>query len=371
MEMNTRLQVEHPVTEMITGQDLVEWQLHIAAGAPLPLEQHALNLNGHAVEVRLYAEDPARDFLPACGKLIEFRTPPAQAGLRLDSGVTKNDTITPLFDPMLAKLIVHADSRELALTRLAQALSQFRIAGVTTNLAFLHRLATHPELIAGHVDTGFIERHRQALLPAPSPPEARELALVALADALAAQPGDDGVWAALPGWRLSGGSQRSWHYRHDSGQCFEVVLRFDGDTRLIETAGQHFRVRRASFDGQMLDVEMDGIRHTVDMTLHGKERFLFLGAAIRVLTLIEPGDEAHEADPNDGHLKAPLPGRVVALCAEHGARVARGAPLIILEAMKMEHTLLAPTDGTVTRFYFKPGERVEEGADLLDFASRG
>jgi 3-methylcrotonyl-CoA carboxylase alpha subunit len=367
MEMNTRLQVEHPVTEMITGQDLVEWQLRVATGLPLPLRQADLEQHGHAIEARLYAEDPARGFLPSCGTLFYLRPPASDAAVRIDSGVTEGDTITPLFDPMLAKLIVWGEDREQARLRLDQALAAYRVAGVTTNIGFLRRLVIHPAFMTGMVDTGFIERYQETLLLPPAPPTAVQLALMALADAMAARNRDAGVWAGLPGWRLNGSGKRLWRYRQGEDRLQVEIERQAGELH-IEAGGQRFKAEHVSFESGELSVVLDGIRYQATRVTHDRERILFCNDVQLSLEYEDPLAASEGCVQDTGHLKAPMPGRVVALCAEVGVAVAKGTPLMIMEAMKMEHTLFAPADGLVEHFHFQPGAQVEEGADLLDFA---
>lgn len=359
MEMNTRLQVEHPVTEMITGQDLVAWQIKVACGQPLPLRQEQIPLCGHAIEARIYAEDPDKGFLPATGTLHHLHTPTPTATVRIDSGVVEGDTISPFYDPMIAKLIVWGETREAALTRMAAALADYQVAGVTTNLPFLRRIVRHPGFAGGDVDTGLIARHQDALLPPPAAPHARQLALLALAEALATQPG------RLAGWRLNGSATRRVAFAHD-GQRHEVDVTVHGDGYRVDAGGQRFTAR-ASLDGKQLSATLDGQRLTATVVRHGKERVLFAGGERLLLEWLDPYACEEAGVHGETHLKAPMPGRVVALLAPVGERVEKGAPLLILEAMKMEHTITAPAAGKVLAFYFTAGEQVGDGDELVDY----
>jgi 3-methylcrotonyl-CoA carboxylase alpha subunit len=352
MEMNTRLQVEHPVTEMITGLDLVELQLRIAAGEPLPFRQEALRVNGHAVEARVYAEDPERDFLPSIGKLVHLRFP---EGARVDTGVAEGDEISPWYDPMIAKVIVHADTRAAALARMAAALRDTHIVGPATNVEFLRRICESDAFSGGEIDTGLIERHRAELLRPPGPVPAEVLAAAALAELAheqktarqrAIRSSDPySPWHAVDGWRLNEGSHHDFIFSAtDAEHRVRVAFRDDGrhveiDGRAVEAAGKAQTVR----DGRNWHVFLDGTRWTLAL----KE---------------DLADVEVEAA---GSLAAPMPGRVIKLMVEPGARVAKGQPLLILEAMKMEHTIAAPADGTVKEIHYGEGDQVLEGAQLL------
>ncbi|WP_215776826.1 biotin carboxylase N-terminal domain-containing protein [Paludibacterium sp. B53371] len=371
MEMNTRLQVEHPVTEMITGQDLVAWQIRVAQGEPLPLRQDQLTLHGHAIEARLYAEDPQTGFLPSCGRLLHLQTPVPCDWLRIDSGVVAGDTITPLFDPMLAKLIVWGPTRAEALARLDQALAAYQVAGVATNFAFLRKIVTHSAFADGIVDTGFIERYQAELLPAPAAPAAEALALLALADSLAAAPGGDGPWdGSLPGWRLGGAAQRQSRQYQWREHTLPVVLQRRGHECLLQISDVTLRAEAVQWRDGVISARLGGRRCQATVLQREQQRIVFYQGETLTLTWVDPlaANEGHQH--GSGHLRAPMPGRVVALCAEIGARVRKGQALLIMEAMKMEHTLFAPADGQVSAYHFTPGQQVEEGVDLLDFEAQ-
>jgi 3-methylcrotonyl-CoA carboxylase alpha subunit len=352
MEMNTRLQVEHPVTEAITGQDLVEWQLRVAAGEPLPRTQDELAIDGHAFEARLYAENPARGFLPAIGTLTHLRFP---SGVRADSGVRAGDAISPFYDPMIAKLIVHGPTRATALAALARALDETRVAGSVTNLGFLARLARQADFVAGRVDTGLIDRHLEALT-VPAAPAAGALAAAALAatDLLGGADPLTGftLWAPL-GRTVTlecGGTVE--HVR------LEVLGRgrFRIDGAEVEVTGWR--------DGE-LALRIDGQACRVGIVRAGASVTVFDGAEAHAFIVPDPlagGGEHHHASDD---IRAPMPGLVKHLSARPGAEVARGDVLAVLEAMKMEHALVAPRDGVIAEVLVAAGAQVTDGTLLL------
>ncbi len=366
LEMNTRLQVEHPVTEAVTGLDLVEWQLRVAAGEPLPLAQEAVGLRGHAVEARLYAEDPAEGFRPATGRIAALAWP---ASARVDAGVRAGDRVGPHYDPMLAKLVVHAPTRTAAFARLAEALADTHLAGVTTNLAFLERLAADADMVAGRVDTGLIDR-RIAALAAPPEPTAADLALGAAALGGQLAPGPVAFWRP---W----GAGRS-HATLETGGAPATVgygVRAEGGGIAIEAEiardGGQERVRlSARAAGGALWQVAEGDAPARPMRLHrdpGGVTIARDGARLR-LAMRDPVAAAEAETGSADSLAAPLPGLVRAVAAEPGARVRRGAPLVVLEAMKMEHSLAAPRDGIVAEVLAGVGEHVAEGAVLVRLA---
>ncbi|TQV77969.1 acetyl-CoA carboxylase biotin carboxylase subunit [Denitrobaculum tricleocarpae] len=376
MEMNTRLQVEHPVTEMITGQDLVEWQLRVASGEALPLSQSELTISGHAFEVRLYAEDPQRDFLPATGRLLHFETPPQTRHLRLDSGVRTGDSVTVFYDPMIAKLIVWDRDRASALARLRAALAGTYIVGVTTNTAFLAAVAAHPAFAEGGVDTGFIERYAEDLLPAPEAVDDDCLALAALAEMSAVRreaaqdalrSGDGGSpWFRTDGWRLNGETRRHLLFQEGEqefvldigyapGGGLEAVMP-GGAVMSLRGDWQENRHLRANLDGRVVSARV--LRHAQDFTvLHAGRNHL--------LHLLDPRNPDLAGEDEGGQLTAPMSGKIVAVRVEPGEAVAQGQVLVVLEAMKMEHSITAAQDAVVSRVFFAAGDLVEEGAELL------
>jgi len=377
MEMNTRLQVEHPVTELVTGLDLVEWQLRVAAGEPLPLAQADLAITGHAVELRLYAEDPSRDFLPQTGRLYVLHLPDGLPGIRVDSGVEQGGVVSVHYDPMIAKLIAQGRDRGEALARLAAALAETRVVGVTTNAGFLRRLVTHPEVTAGPFDTGFIAREIAALAPPPQPAGDIDLALVALADmaglaeratSRAAAGGDPhSPWARADGWRLNDRAHHDLVYLDGEAER-PVRVTIEGERAEI---GIGDRVLAAigglgglGGDG-VLEARIDGVRHRAIVIRQDDDRVVFRDGGRTALRWLDPYAQEAADEQAGGTLTAPMPAKVTAVPATPGAEVAAGAPLVVLEAMKMEHTITAPGDGTIASVFVAPGDLVEEGAALV------
>ena len=374
MEMNTRLQVEHPVTEMITGQDLVEWQLRVASGERLPLTQEQIPLQGHAMEVRLYAEDPARDFLPQTGTLHHLRFPEASDDVRIDTGVGPGDTIGIHYDPMIAKLIVHANDRAACARRLAQALGRVEVVGLATNAAFLKRLAEHPAFVAGEVDTGFLGRHGADVIPAETPASDRVLALATLARlkaiaetraAEAARSADShSPWASVSGWRPNGTGLARFPWT-DGEREVTVTVHFDaGAYRLDLPGGTVVAAIQENRDGR-LAVTLDGVATSATVVFVGDEATVFDRDGARRLVLAHSLARSGLDTAAAGHLMAPMPGKLVQVLVKPGDTVEKGQPLVVLEAMKMEHTVKAPRAGTVAAVRYAAGEQVEEGTALV------
>ena len=392
MEMNTRLQVEHPVTEMVTGTDLVEWQIRVAAGEPLPAGQAELSFAGHAVEARVYAEDPDRGFLPSTGTLLHLDIPPDSAHVRTDRGVRAGDAVTPHYDPMIAKVIAHGESRDAALARLAGALREIEIAGVTTNVPFLSRLVADPGFRAGDFDTGLIDRELDRLLArAPVPEPVLAAAAMHAAGALAepptvipakagmivrtAQPGTpptanlaEDPWSKLIGWRLWGDARQPVH------------LEVDGDA--VEAQVTFLTGRACRIDsGQSSVVARPGHRDGTRVTLILADRVVFVrivpdGAGLHVIhegrsySVALPDHTVEDGETGSAlaHVTAPLPGKVVKTLVRSGDAVERGATLVVLEAMKMELSVEAPRQGIVDAVPVAEGDQVIEGAVLVTFA---
>ncbi|MXR36865.1 acetyl-CoA carboxylase biotin carboxylase subunit [Neisseriaceae bacterium B2N2-7] len=361
MEMNTRLQVEHPVTEMITGQDLVAWQIRVAAGERLPLAQQDIPLSGHAFEARIYAEDPDKGFLPATGTLTHLRLPQTSARVRIDSGVIEGDSISPWYDPMIAKLIVWGETRELALQTLKAALAQCEIAGVACNTAFLARLAAHPDFAAGRVDTGLIARDEARLVPPPAAAQSWQLLLLTLAETLS--PGTP--LPLTPGWRLNGTLKCRFEWQIE--ECVHtVLLEYRPDGLRIMLANEVFDARiQALSDG--FSAWLNGQHYQARVIQLGQQRILFSRGHSLSARLGDPYAYASREIHGHAQIKAPMPGRVVAHLAAIGTQLEKGEPLMILEAMKMEHTLKAPAAGRVNAYLFAPGEQVGDGDELVDF----
>ncbi|MFG6666382.1 acetyl/propionyl/methylcrotonyl-CoA carboxylase subunit alpha [Halomonas sp. HNIBRBA4712] len=379
MEMNTRLQVEHPVTEMITGLDLVEWQLKVAMNEPLPCTQGELTLTGHSFEARLYAEDPTNDFLPATGTLTRFTLDLNGAGLdsaqvRLDSGVEQGDAVSMHYDPMLAKLITHGADRDAALATLNRALAALDVQGVVTNRAFLQRLSGHPAFKTARLDTGFISRHHDDLFAEPAPPlEAYARAALVALDALSKSTGQAASpWARVDGFRLNAAHKVRIALTHDDESEAVVVEA----TRRRTQTGWTLRVQDTRFEGALASLTGDAVAITLD----GHRQRFQTQLDGDTLVLAQPEGETrlrwqrldalnHAGREAEASFTAPMHGTVVALLVEPGAPVEKGMPLMVMEAMKMEHTLSAPADGAVEQFRFAAGDSVGQGDVLLEFAA--
>jgi 3-methylcrotonyl-CoA carboxylase alpha subunit len=372
MEMNTRLQVEHPVTEMITGQDLVEWQLRVAKGEALPLRQDQLTINGHAMEVRLYAEDPARDYMPSIGTLHHLHPPAEGPHVRVDTGVLQGDAISVHYDPMIAKLIVWDRDRAAAARRLQAALLEYEVAGVQTNLDLLRRIAAHPAFLAAELDTGFLARHPEVLTPASDEPPLDALAAAAahvLAERAqsareAARIGTDAhsPWTLATAWRVNGDGYQDFTLRHwDNDYPVRAYPKVDGSFDL-ETRGKRVHVAR---QGDTL--LLDGARHRMPVAQTEDLLLVLVEGTTWTLELIDPLLPPKTEGAGGDRLTAPMPGRIVSVNTEPGAQVKRGDVLLVLEAMKVQMRLSAPRDGTVAAVRAQPGELVDDGAELVSF----
>jgi 3-methylcrotonyl-CoA carboxylase alpha subunit len=369
MEMNTRLQVEHPVTEAITGLDLVEWQLRVAAGEPLPLQQHELPMRGHAIEARICAENPEANFLPATGTLQVARWPQHVAfergPVRVDTGFGEGDAITPHYDSMIAKLIVWGEDRQQALARLDAALAETHLMGLHTNVAFLRRVVATRSFSTADLDTALIERERAALFEAPR--LAHEIAAAGvIAHALARERAleDADPWSRRDGWRLHGGARRRFELEI-GGQAASVVLerRHDGALAMAIGERQWPLQTQALADGRY-DVLLGAQRLKLAVYAQGEQLAVFAPQGSATVREIDPIAHAGEAE-SAGRLTAPMPGKLIAFLAQPGDEVKRGQPLAVMEAMKMEHTITAPRDGTVSELLYGAGDQVPEGGELL------
>ncbi len=351
MEMNTRLQVEHPVTEMITGLDLVEWQLRVAAGEPLPLAQEELAMHGHAIEARIYAEDPAHDFLPSIGKLVHLGAPEPSKHVRIDTGVEQGDAITPFYDPMIAKLIVWDETRELAVRRMSNALAEWRVVGVANNVEFLRRLVTSQSFREAELDTGLIEREKEWIWSKEAATPDRAVVLAALGVVLGERESGreagqaNSPWARRDGWRLNGSYVRRLVFmRGDRELAAEVEYRAK-DYR-ISIGPAHYSVSGKAGENGSIDAVIDGQRvHGTVIPYRGRFH-VFCADQSYVLTHVDPLEIAAQGHRSESSLLAPMPGRVIAQLVESGDRVEKGTPLVVLEAMKMEYTIHAPARGS-------------------------
>ena len=377
LEMNTRLQVEHPVTELITGLDLVEWQLRVAAGEPLAAMQDQITCSGHAIEARLYAEDPARDFAPSIGRIARLRLPPTGDGVRVDTGVREGDSVSVHYDAMVAKVICHGRERAEALGRLRLALDACEVAGVTTNLDMLRRIVAHPAFVAGEIDTGFIATRATELLTPRSAPPPEVLAAAALGVLLeeseaaareaAASTDPHSPWHARDGWWLNTVRERVVGFVADGTPCPVRLCRLSGGWRIA--AGAATLLGRASrADDGRIAVELDGNREWAAITRLGEDVTLRWRGETWRLELPDPAVAAEARDESGGRLAAPIPGQVTGVHAVPGQMVVRGEVLVVLEAMKTVFRLTAPADGTVAEVLCRAGEMVEEEQVLVRFA---
>ena len=376
MEMNTRLQVEHPVTEMITGLDLVEWQLRVAFGEPLPLAQEQLQIRGHALEARIYAEDPSRGFLPSTGRLVHLAQPEESLHVRVDTGVEEGDEISPFYDPMIAKLIVWDINRDRALARMLQALAEYRVVGVANNIEFLSRLTACPAFAGADLDTGLIEREKAYLFPLEAEPPRDAWLAVALAELLrhqsraaadAARHRDAGSpWHARDGWRMNADARRTLIFRQGEIQkSLTVAFRKDGFD--IELDGINTPAAGGLNSRGLLQARFGGMRSTATVVVAGERRHVFAHGRAWAFACVDPLYFSGEGSGAEGGLLAPMPGKIIALLAAPGEKVEKGAPLLILEAMKMEHTITAPAAGILKAFRFALGDQVTDGAELVEF----
>jgi len=373
MEMNTRLQVEHPVTEAITGEDLVEWQLRVASGEPLPKRQDELRIIGHAIEARICAENPDNQFLPATGTLQVYRKPAASsfsvAQVRIDDGVREGDAISPFYDSMIAKLIVRGDDRAQALARLDAALAQTHIAGLATNVQFLRHVLRSPSFAQARLDTALIEREK-AVLFHQDPVGVPMAVAAAVASALLHEQAGQGAdpFSRVDGWQSHGRSERPWSWVID-GVTVDARLRYlpGGVLALVVPGQEEAPLVFFSQDGA-LDVEYAGQRTRAQVYRLGDQFHVFTPRGAQVLTLVDLLAHAGESHAEGGRLTAPMPGKLVSFAVQVGDSVAAGQPLAVMEAMKMEHTIAAPHAGVVEELLYQPGDQIGDGAELLRLA---
>ena len=369
MEMNTRLQVEHPVTEAITGEDLVEWQLRVAAGQPLPKRQNELKITGHAIEARICAENPDNGFLPATGSLHVYRKPActnfAISDVRVDDGVREGDAISPFYDSMIAKLIVHGDTRAQALARLDQALAQTQIVGLSTNVQFLRHVVHSDAFAAAQLDTALIEREKAVLFDQTAVPTPLAVA-IAVAQQLQSEQALQGndPFSRRDGWHSHASVRRSFVFLQGSNTV-NAVLTYGRDGALQLQVGASEGALQWRAQGDALLVEFAGERSTAQVHTAGDARHIFTPRGAAVLELQDPLAHAGEGHSEGGRLTAPMPGKVVSFAVKAGDAVTQGQTLAVMEAMKMEHTIAAPADGVVQELLYAPGDQVAEGAELI------
>jgi 3-methylcrotonyl-CoA carboxylase alpha subunit len=369
IEMNTRLQVEHPVTELITGLDLVEWQLLVAFGEKLPLAQSEIKLNGHAVEARVYAENPHKDFMPSVGKIRTWRMPKPLNGLRIDAGYRDGDAVSPHYDAMLAKVIAWAPTRDAAIERLNHGLADTDVRGVVTNIPFLSALLTHPDVRANAIDTGFIERELKNLTPpSPTPGDLELCAAVAAIlseEAKAARAEAPSPWR-MAGWMPVGRRQRVFALRQGQGGEHEIRLQYGNGPAAFSIGEREFAFTFAPTDDGGLDLTLEGMKSHIVPVLEGHELYLRTRNGRFDLHWVDPFGGDDEEQIGEDKIVAPLPGTVVALLAEEGATLEKGAAILTLEVMKMEQTLRAPFAGVLKAIKCKVGDIVQEGVELAE-----
>jgi 3-methylcrotonyl-CoA carboxylase alpha subunit len=380
MEMNTRLQVEHPVTELITGQDLVEWQFRVAAGAPLPLSQDELSITGHAMEARLYAEDPDMGFLPAPGAIHHLAFPAPSINVRIDTGVAAGQEVSSFYDPMIAKIIVWDTDRDAACRRLSQTLAEVEVVGPTVNRGFLKFLADDADFRAGAVDTGLIDRLDPADFATDTAPTRDALVAAGLwllkqradhAAALALTRGDPtSPWSMTDCWRMNDVAHQDLQFRWADGEIVVSAIPDAGGHlfRLHEDTGDVDHTVRGTVDADgMVKAVVDGRGLGARVVAVGTDLTVFLTGRTCRLAIADPALLAAADDGDTPVLASPMPGKVVVVNVAAGDAVAAGTTLLVLEAMKMEHAIKAPVDGTVTAVHYNVGDQVDEGVDLLAF----
>jgi 3-methylcrotonyl-CoA carboxylase alpha subunit len=369
IEMNTRLQVEHPVTELITGIDLVEWQLRVAFGEKLPLRQDQLTMKGHAIEARVYAENPQKNFMPSVGKIRSWRLPSETDGLRIDAGYRAGDAVSPYYDAMLAKVIAWAPTREAAIDRLNRGLEETDVRGIVTNIPFLSALVTHPKVRANRIDTGFIERELKALTAASVPPGDLELA-AAVAGIIGEETKVARREARSPwqtsGWMPVGRRERVFVFRVGPGTEQKVTLQYGKGPSTLLIGDSSFAFAFSAAEGRGYDVTLDGVKSSVVVLIEGQELYLRTRDGRFELHWVDPFGGETEEQTGEDKIVAPLPGTVVALLAEEGATLEKGAPILTLEVMKMEQTLRAPFAGVLKTIKCKVGDIVQEGVELAE-----
>ena len=372
MEMNTRLQVEHPVTEAITGLDLVEWQLRVASGQPLPLAQDQLKINGHAIEARICAENPDNNFLPTTGTLHVYDKPVCTAfergTVRIDDGVRQGDTISPFYDSMVAKLIVHGQTREEALARMDEALAQTRIVGLNTNVQFLRYVVRSPSFAEANLDTALIPRE-EAVLFKQEPVGLSLAAASAIAQTLLAEQASEGTdpFSRRDGWQTHGVTQRPFEFDF-KGESAKATLSYGHDGALELTVGDVSGPLVFAKSAQGIDIQFVGQRLTATVYTQGEVDHVFTARGATQITAIDLLAHAGESHAEGGRLSAPMPGKILSFSVKAGDKVTKGQPLAVMEAMKMEHTIAAPADGVVEELLYAPGDQVTEGSELLKIA---
>ncbi|MGB0894522.1 MAG: acetyl/propionyl/methylcrotonyl-CoA carboxylase subunit alpha [Parashewanella sp.] len=375
MEMNTRLQVEHPVTEMVTGQDLVQWQLKVANGQPLPLQQQQIQIEGHSFEVRIYAEDPQNDFLPASGKIDFLREPASSQYVRIDSGIREQDVISNFYDPMIAKLIVWDESRDLALQRMLVALSDYKIVGLKHNISFLRRILLQSAFAKADFCTDFIERYSEELLAIDHKDKNTSLAIAAVyqilldkkrnqtAALITSEP--TSPWASLSGFRLNSLNTHQVRLLDDQQQEYQLdVTESSANNFAVSINDERFSINASLSDTELL-LKLNDHQFTITVAQLEDDFTLFIDENEFHFKTIK-AQELEQAESSADKLKAPMNGTIVTHLVELGSKVTAGQGLMVMEAMKMEYTIEAPFDGTVTEFFYHAGDLVADGELLLE-----
>jgi len=369
IEMNTRLQVEHPVTELITGIDLVEWQLRVAFGEKLPLAQDEIRLSGHAIEARVYAENPQKNFMPSVGRIKTWRIPETIDGLRIDAGYRGGDTVSPHYDAMLAKIIAWAPTRAAAIERLNRGLEETDVRGIVTNIPFLSALVMHPDVRANAIDTGFIERELKELTEASAIPGDLELAAAVAAivgeEQEAARQDARSPWRTF-GWMPVGRRQRVFSFRRGQGAEQKVTLHYGNGPSTITTGEREIAFATSAVGDDSFELTLDGVKSRIVAVVEGHELYLRTRNGRFDLHWVDPFGGETEEQVGEDKIVAPLPGTVVALLAEEGATLEKGAAILTLEVMKMEQTLRAPYAGVLKKIKCKVGDIVGEGVELAE-----
>ena len=372
MEMNTRLQVEHPITEAVTGIDLVEWQIRVASGEPLPLRQEEIHLRGHAIEGRVYAEDPSRRYLPQTGRLIRHRPPEADEQIRIDSGIAEGDSVTIHYDPMISKLIARGSTREDALRYLRGALENYQIAGLVTNIPFLHAISNHPGFAMGQIDTNFLGDHESTLISATT---GLEKTLIALACALVlaerdaeAYPESGGdtfsPWAATDGFRLNEDGFDVLQFNRDKAEL-DVTVHFTQNARTLEWDDHAVTLRDMELSENRVTATVDGSRVKGFYAREDDQVWVMCESSTLKLTIRKRANSTGAGAASDGSVRSAMPGKITAILVSQGEKVEEGQPLLTLEAMKMEHTLTSPRSGVVGSFDIQTGQQVMEQELLM------
>ena len=369
IEMNTRLQVEHPVTELITGIDLVEWQLRVAFGEKLPLTQDQIKHDGHAIEARIYAEDPRKNFMPSVGRIKTWRTPAEVDGLRIDAGYRSGDMVSPYYDAMLAKVIAWAPNREGAIERLNRGLEETDVRGVVTNIPFLSALVTHPDVRANAVDTGFIERELKVLTEVAEAPGELELCAAVAAivgeERMATRAELNSPWHAF-GWMPVGRRTRVFLLRQGSGEEQKVTLQYGNGPSTVAVGDKEFALTCSPAGDDCFDMTLDGVKSRIVAMIDGHELYLRTPNGRFNLHWVDPFGGETEEQVGENRIVSPLPGTVVAVLAQEGAALEKGAAILTLEVMKMEQTLRAPFAGVLRKIKCKVGDIVGEGIELAE-----